>query len=89
MISVREIQTDLQSPLIIENMVTFNTPDMEAYTKLLTALVNEISITETQFENLVKSYGAVGKYLEDDPRLDGYSPLVFPQGSLRLGTVLV
>lgn len=88
MISVREIQTDLQSPLIIENMVTFNTPDMEAYTKLLTALVNEISITETQFENLVKSYGAVGKYLEDDPRLDGYSPLVFPQGSLRLGTII-
>lgn len=69
-------------------MVTFNTPDMEAYTKLLTALVNEISITETQFENLVKSYGAVGKHLEDDPRLDGYSPLVFPQGSLRLGTII-
>lgn len=59
-------------------MVTFNTPDMEAYTKLLTALINEISITETQFENLLKSYGAVGKYLEEDPRLDGYSPIVFP-----------
>lgn len=69
-------------------MVSFNASDMEAYTKLLTALVNEISITETQFENLVKSYGAVGKYLEDDSSLDGYSPHVFPQGSLRLGTII-
>jgi hypothetical protein len=68
--------------------ITFNTAEIEAYTKLLTDIVNEISITETQFSNLVKSYGAVGKYLEDDPRLEGYSPLIFPQGSLRLGTII-
>lgn len=69
-------------------MIRHNTSDKEAYTKLLTALVNEISITQTQFDNLVKSYGAVGKYIEEDPRLDGYSPLIFPQGSLRLGTII-
>lgn len=69
-------------------MIKFNTSDLDAYTKLFTALVNEISITQTQFDNLVKSYGAVGKYIEEDPRLYEYSPLVFPQGSLRLGTII-
>lgn len=69
-------------------MITFNASEIEAYTKMLTALVNEISITETQFDNLVMSYGAVGKFLEDDPHLSGYSPIIFPQGSLRLGTII-
>lgn len=69
-------------------MTTFNISDTEAYTKVFTLLVNEISITETQFNNLVKSYGAVGKYLEEDTNLSAYSPLIFPQGSLRLGTII-
>lgn len=69
-------------------MITYNASEIEAYTKLLTALVNEISITETQFDNLVKSYGAVGKFLEEDSRLSDYHPSIFPQGSLRLGTII-
>lgn len=56
--------------------------------KLFQILTEELDITETQFNNLVRSYGAVGEYLEKDPIFAPYHPVVSPQGSLRLGTII-
>lgn len=51
-------------------------------------LSQNLDITKTQYNNLVKSYDAVGKYLEADPIFAPYHPVVTPQGSLRLGTII-
>ena len=56
--------------------------------KILVAVVKSLDITRTQFENLSQSYNAVGKYLESDPIFEPYHPIVTPQGSLRLGTII-
>ena len=56
--------------------------------KLFLSVAENLDITETQFNNLTRSYNAVGKYLEDDPNFKDYHPVVTPQGSLRLGTII-
>lgn len=56
--------------------------------KLFLSVAENLDITETQFNNLTRSYNAVGKYLEDDPNFKDYHPVVTPQGSLRLGKLL-
>ena len=56
--------------------------------KILVALVKTLDITKTTFQNLAKRYNAVGKYLESDPVFVPYHPVVSPQGSLRLGTII-
>lgn len=65
-----------------------NEPQKEEFEKIILSLGESLDITETQYNALVKSYGAVGKYLQDDPELSQYDPLVSPQGSLRLGTII-
>lgn len=60
----------------------------EEFEKIILALGETLDITEGQYNALVQSYGAVGKYLQDDPELSAYDPLVSPQGSLRLGTII-
>lgn len=55
---------------------------------LLSQIAVSLDITETQFKNLVNSYNAVGRYLEEDPEFKSFNPLVTPQGSLRLGTII-
>lgn len=55
---------------------------------LFLQIAEGLDITETQFNNLVMSYNAVGKYLEDDETFKSYCPVVTPQGSLRLGTII-
>lgn len=56
--------------------------------KILVTLAQNLDITKTQYDNLVKSYGAVGKYLEEDPCFGPFHPVITPQGSLRLGTII-
>lgn len=56
--------------------------------KLFLNVAENLDITETQFNNLTRSYNAVGKYLEEDPNFKDYQPVVTPQGSLRLGTII-
>ena len=51
-------------------------------------MAENLDITETQFNNLKRSYNAVGKHLEEDPTFLNYHPVVTPQGSLRLGTII-
>lgn len=65
-----------------------NQQQREEFEKIISALGESLDITETQYNALVQSYGAVGKYLKDDPELSAYDPLVSPQGSLRLGTII-
>ena len=56
--------------------------------KLLLLLAKNLDITKTQFENLSQSYMAVGKFLENDEQFADCHPVVSPQGSLRLGTLM-
>lgn len=56
--------------------------------KMLMVLIENIEVTKTQYDNLVKSYRAVGKYLEETSEFAEYDPVISPQGSLRLGTII-
>ena len=56
--------------------------------EILEALCESLDITQTQFDNLSRSYNAVGDYLKNDPQFEYYNPIVSPQGSLRLGTII-
>ena len=55
---------------------------------LFQRIAEELDITKTQYDNLATSYNAVGKYLEEDNTFKAYRPVVTPQGSLRLGTII-
>ena len=65
---------------------SLNQQQREEFEKILRALGESLDISETQYNALVKSYEAVGTFLQNDPELSVYDPLVTPQGSLRLGT---
>lgn len=56
--------------------------------ELFLSLSRNLDITKTQHENLVKSYEAVGRCLDGDTTLSTYHPMITPQGSLRLGTII-
>ena len=60
----------------------------DEFEKIILALGETLDITETQFNALVQSYNAVGKFLQGDQELSAYAPVVSPQGSLRLGTII-
>lgn len=56
---------------------------------LLEQIIRDVDITETQFKNAERAYRSVGEWLNaDNSPLRAYSPDVFPQGSMRLGTVV-
>lgn len=67
---------------------TFTIEKRKELNNLFQQIANDLDITETQFNNLVRSYNAVGKYLEEDVTFKAYHPVVTPQGSLRLGTII-
>lgn len=52
-------------------------------------LGRELDITKSEYEAIVKSYGAVGEWLSNETSsLIGYSPKILPQGSFMLGTLV-
>ncbi|MFM2393214.1 MAG: hypothetical protein RLZZ546_1196 [Bacteroidota bacterium] len=61
----------------------------ESLNDLLEALAESLDITQTQYENAVISYREVSEYLtnENSP-ISKYSPIIRPQGSFLLGTVI-
>lgn len=67
---------------------TFTVEKRKELNNLFQQIAEGLDITETQFNNLVRSYNAVGKYLEEDNSFKAYRPVVTPQGSLRLGTII-
>lgn len=60
----------------------------EEFKDILETLGESLDITKEQYDNLTQSYRAVGTFLENDPAFADYKPLVTPQGSLRLGTII-
>ena len=60
----------------------------EEFKDILETLGESLDITQTQYDNLTRSYKAVGEFLQNDPAFEPYKPIVFPQGSLRLGTII-
>ena len=52
---------------------------------LLYAGARELDLTPTQHSRAVEHYEAVGKYLDSGP-LSVYSPMIFAQGSIAIGT---
>ena len=60
----------------------------EEFKDILETLGESLDITKTQYDNLTRSYKAVGEFLQNDPVFEPYKPIVTPQGSLRLGTII-
>lgn len=60
----------------------------EEFKDILETLGESLDITQTQYDNLTRSYKAVGEFLQNDPVFEQYKPIVSPQGSLRLGTII-
>lgn len=53
--------------------------------RILSAIADELNITETMYNKAVDSYEAVGKYLGEGL---AYDIRIMPQGSMNLGTVI-
>ena len=56
---------------------------------LLEKLVEEISVSDTKYEEAKNSYETVGEWLSDsNSMLAKYEPKIYPQGSFALGTAI-
>lgn len=67
-------------------MATGVTQQAETY---LQAMVDDLSISDTRYEQAEKSYRSLGEWLgRSDSTLSRYRPAVYVQGSFRLGTVI-
>lgn len=60
----------------------------DEFQKIITSLGESLDISKSQYDALVVSYEAVGEFLQNDLELSKYNPIVTPQGSLRLGTII-
>lgn len=50
---------------------------------------NELDLPVSKYELAIQRYETIGKYLgEENTLLANYDPIIFPQGSFRLGTVI-
>ena len=61
--------------------------------EILRRIAESLDISPTDYERAVQSYGAVGTWLEDGFEDDAYpgssaKPDIYPQGSIRFGTVV-
>ena len=61
---------------------------MGRYEKFFNQIAQDLDLTDTEYNTIVGSYEAVGKFLTNSDELKKYNPEVFPQGSVRLGTVV-
>lgn len=56
---------------------------------IFNALCTSLDITKSQFDTVVRSYRAVGDWLaKSDSSLAPYKPIIRPQGSFLLGTMV-
>src|SRR5882672_7281780 len=70
-------------------MKTLTTEASTELSLILEQLGQTLDITETQFAAIVKSYEAVGRWLSDSGSLlKPYNPVIIPQGSFMLGTMI-
>lgn len=61
---------------------------MGRYEKFFNQIAQDLDLTDTEYNTIVGSYEAVGNFLTNSNELKKYNPEVFPQGSVRLGTVV-
>ncbi len=65
------------------------TEQKKQFSEIFEELSNNLDISETQHNNAVKSYQAVGNWLaQEDSILAKYKPQILTQGSFLLGTVI-
>lgn len=63
--------------------------EKKQFSEILETLGETLDITETQYNAAVSSYGAVGEWLaKPESSLAQYKPVVRPQGSFMLGTMI-
>lgn len=61
----------------------------EELNKILRELTENLDLTDTEEENIRKSYKAVGEWLSDEnSSLKDYDVEIRPQGSYNLGTII-
>lgn len=66
----------------------YSNENKENFSEILDELGHNLDISQTQYDNIVKSYQAVGQWLAEKGALVPYEPLISPQGSFLLGTVI-
>ena len=59
------------------------------FSEILETLGETLDITESQYDTVVSSYKAVGEWLAElESSLAPYKPVIRPQGSFMLGTMV-
>lgn len=61
---------------------------MGRYESFFNQIAQDLDLTDTEYNTIVGSYEDVGNFLTNSNELKKYNPEVFPQGSVRLGTVV-
>ena len=61
---------------------------MSKYEAFFKKMAENLDLTETEFKAIENSYNTLGRYLTNSRYLTNYEVDVFPQGSVRLGTVI-
>ena len=61
----------------------------QQFSQILTQIAEVLDISDSKYEEAKKRYEAIGDWLgKEDSSLNQYSPVIYPQGSFRLGTVV-
>lgn len=61
----------------------------QEFSQLLRIIAELLDIPDSKYEEAVAKYEAVGKWLDGkDSTLSVYKPVIYPQGSFRLGTMI-
>ena len=62
--------------------------NLKRFSQLLESIAKALDISDSHYEQAVRRYESIGKWLErDESKVAGYSPEIYPQGSFALGTV--
>lgn len=61
---------------------------MKAFEELLRKIAEDLDLNQTEEDAITRSYEAVGNYLKNSKELSSCTVNIFPQGSVRLGTVV-
>lgn len=62
--------------------------ELSRYEDFFNQIAKDLDLTKTEEDTIIKSYEAVGNYLNNSAELSKYNVKVFPQGSMRLGTII-
>ena len=58
----------------------------EKINEMYEEIADELNISDAVFDSANRSYKALGEYLDNN--LEGYKVVIFPQGSMNLGTLI-